>query len=233
MDEKQEATKSGSDSSIEPPGGGGEIATISKQIAKLFDTLIASYLGHSYHAKNGASELPEVWRWLNATFGSLSLAVAIGMPSPLTVRRAVLTASAVILLGAGVAVAQEQKHCDVPNEITLDGFIVRAWSESKAVHLEPIDLATRIKWTIGILVPGLVKNEVGIHLYKLSEINRSHVNLDDKHVIAFIVCQEENAYWAKRATIERADNNASGEAGRPFPWSNGSDCQGGTKTPRR
>lgn len=77
MQEKQEATESDSGSSIEPPGGSGERALLSNQIAKVTGVLIESYLGHSYKAKDGSSELPEVWRWLNATFGSFSLAFAI------------------------------------------------------------------------------------------------------------------------------------------------------------
>ena len=136
------------------------------------------------------------------------------MPLPLTVRRTVLTAITVILLGAGVAVAQEQEPCDLPPNITLDKFTVSVQPGSEAVHLEPIDLATKLKWTIGILVPNLVKDEVGIHLYNPSEINQSHINMADEHVIPFIVCRQGNSYWAKRATIlppQKNDSHIDGE----------------------
>lgn len=121
------------------------------------------------------------------------------MHSPLTVRQTVLTAIAVILLGAGVAMAQE--HCNVPDEINLTKFTVSAQQETEAVHLEPINAATRIRWTIGILVPDLVRDEVGIHLYSPSEIGVSQIN--SNAIIPFIVCRdpENQAYWARRATI--------------------------------
>lgn len=136
--------------------------------------------------------------------------------SVLTVRRTVLTASAVVLLGAGVAFAQER--CDVPNDITLNNFTVRTQANNPTVQLEPIDLNTRLKWTIGILVPNLVKDEVGIHLYKPSAINQSHIEkLDEKHIIPFIVCSRGNSYWAKRAEISlntNDPNNSSASSGQ-------------------
>lgn len=77
MEEKQETTESGSGSRSEPRGRSDAIPTFSEQIARVTANLLDTYLGHSYKAKDGSSELPEFWRWLNATFGSFSLAFAI------------------------------------------------------------------------------------------------------------------------------------------------------------
>ena len=129
------------------------------------------------------------------------------------IRRTLLTVSTIILLGAVASVAQGAERCPpVPDTIKLNEFVVKA--EGEAVRLESIDWATKLKWTIGILVPNLVKDEVGIHLYKPEEIDQLDRGLKDDHIILFIVCKSgENSYWARRATIPKGGTNS--QSGNP------------------
>lgn len=80
MEGKQGTTDSSSGSSLEPLGGGREISELSKQIAKVVDILTESYRGHSYkEEKKKTPDLPGLWRWVNATFGSFTLAFAASL----------------------------------------------------------------------------------------------------------------------------------------------------------
>ena len=115
---------------------------------------------------------------------------------------AILVVILITALGS-VAYAQEQESCNVPDMITVAGRQITAVS-GEPVRLDPIDFPTTLKWAAALLFPELARDEVGIYLYDLQELDtESNIGMNDRHVLWFIVCNQGKSYWARLGKIGR------------------------------
>ncbi len=122
---------------------------------------------------------------------------------PQKVRRATAAVLAVFLTTAlGNLGHAQTEACNVPDMITVGALRIEAVGD--AVRLDPIDLFTTLKWTFALLLPELAGGEVGIYLYDPQSLVDSNVNLNKRHLLLFLVCNQGESYWARLGRIHSA-----------------------------
>ena len=97
----------------------------------------------------------------------------------------------IVLVVAFTSIAQAQNRdaCNVRQHLAIGDTIFEATGQS--VLLNSIDMATTVRWSFAIFLPGLAKDEVGVHLYPLDGINETHAGfLSSSYIALFIVCRQ-------------------------------------------
>ena len=74
------------------------------------------------------------------------------------------------------------------------------------MQLGEIDFLTKLKWSVGVLVPGVAKREVGVYLYPLpnAKLATEISNLPKEYVDYvgfFLVCKTNETYLARPASL--------------------------------
>ena len=84
---------------------------------------------------------------------------------------------------------------------------------AREATLEQIDFLTRLKWSLGQLIPSLVDNEVSIYLYNIQGSNflADYKHIDRTELVGFfIACEEGGEYVAVPGSVSPLPSEREG-----------------------
>ena len=124
-----------------------------------------------------------------------------------------------MLLWPMTSSAAEHEACSLPESLVFGEAENRLMFEAdkksgREAPLERIDFLTTVKWSLGLLIPGLMGGDVSVHLYEEGnyEFLANYADIENTRFVKFfLACEDDGEYVAIPATISRfTDGSAQG-----------------------